>query len=152
MCLTFDKIFQSKTTGQDLLDDIFKYLNLIETHWFGLRYQDNENQTVKKQFSNEDNSSGAIIFLFQRIFSLSIIGLELSCNDRQQQIVILIASNENFMAHSPQSSPTCSKLKCPNGTSTSTMACELFSNFVCSPYLVKLHKCLQSWFAQSTVR
>ena len=34
------------TTGQDLLDNVFKYLNLIETAYFGLRYQDNENQTV----------------------------------------------------------------------------------------------------------
>ena len=47
LCLTLDKLFQGKTTGQDLLDEIFKYLNLIETHWFGLRYQDNENQTVR---------------------------------------------------------------------------------------------------------
>ena len=37
---------QDKTTGQDLLDNIFKYLNLIETAYFGLRYQDNDNQTV----------------------------------------------------------------------------------------------------------
>ena len=35
-----------KTTGQDLLDNVFKYLNLIETAYFGLRYQDNDNQTV----------------------------------------------------------------------------------------------------------
>eukprot|EP00093_Oithona_nana_P001089 01089.XXX_3286_102_1 [CDS] Oithona nana genome sequencing. len=34
-----------KTTGQDLLDKVFKYLNLIETAYFGLRYQDNDNQT-----------------------------------------------------------------------------------------------------------
>ena len=34
------------TTGQDLLDNIFKYLNLIETAYFGLRFQDNDNQTV----------------------------------------------------------------------------------------------------------
>ena len=39
-------IFQGKTTGQDLLDNIYKYLNLIETAYFGLRYQDNANQTV----------------------------------------------------------------------------------------------------------
>ena len=37
---------QEKTTGQDLLDNIFKYLNLMETAYFGLRYQDNDNQTV----------------------------------------------------------------------------------------------------------
>jgi len=36
---------QGKTTGQDLLDNIYKYLNLIETAYFGLRYQDNANQT-----------------------------------------------------------------------------------------------------------
>ena len=38
----------SKTTGQNLLDNIFKHLNLIETAYFGLRFQDNENQTVRK--------------------------------------------------------------------------------------------------------
>ena len=42
---------QDKTTGQDLLDNIFKYLNLIETAYFGLRYQDNDNQTVFTFFS-----------------------------------------------------------------------------------------------------
>ena len=41
---------QDKTTGQDLLDNIFKYLNLIETAYFGLRYQDNDNQTVISTF------------------------------------------------------------------------------------------------------
>ena len=39
------------TTGQDLLDNIFKYLNLIETAYFGLRYQDNENQTVSRHMN-----------------------------------------------------------------------------------------------------
>ncbi len=39
-------LFQGKTTGQDLLDNIYKYLNLLETAYFGLRYQDNSNQTV----------------------------------------------------------------------------------------------------------
>ena len=29
---------QNKTTGQDLLDNIFKHLNLIETAYFGLRF------------------------------------------------------------------------------------------------------------------
>ena len=33
------------TTGQDILDDIFKYLDLIETAYFGLRFQDGDNQT-----------------------------------------------------------------------------------------------------------
>ena len=33
------------TTGQDILDDIFKYLDLIETAYFGLRFQDDDNQT-----------------------------------------------------------------------------------------------------------
>ncbi len=39
-------VLQGKTTGQDLLDNIYKYLNLLETAYFGLRYQDNSNQTV----------------------------------------------------------------------------------------------------------
>ena len=45
-----------KTTGQDLLDKVFKYLNLIETAYFGLRYQDNDNQTVSKIFFNISSS------------------------------------------------------------------------------------------------
>ena len=44
--LNLANLFQGKTTGQDLLDNIYKYLNLIETAYFGLRYQDNANQTV----------------------------------------------------------------------------------------------------------
>ena len=40
---------QESTTGQQLLDNIFTYLNLIETAYFGLRYQDNGNQTVSKR-------------------------------------------------------------------------------------------------------
>ena len=54
---------QDKTTGQDLLDNIFKYLNLIETAYFGLRYQDNDNQTV-------------ITFFSLLSFSLSFFSLE----------------------------------------------------------------------------
>ena len=54
---------QDKTTGQDLLDNIFKYLNLIETAYFGLRYQDNDNQTV-------------ITFFSLLSFSLSFLPLE----------------------------------------------------------------------------
>lgn len=34
-----------KSSGQDLLDVIFKHLNLLETAYFGLRYQDTTNQT-----------------------------------------------------------------------------------------------------------
>ena len=48
---TFSKnsfLFQGRTTGQDLLDFIYKYLNLLETAYFGLRYQDNSNQTVNR--------------------------------------------------------------------------------------------------------
>ena len=37
---------RSDTTGLDLLNSIFKYLNLAETVYFGLRYQDHSNQTV----------------------------------------------------------------------------------------------------------
>ena len=29
----------AKTTGEDLLNNIFKYLNIVETSYFGLRYQ-----------------------------------------------------------------------------------------------------------------
>ncbi|XP_063595550.1 band 4.1-like protein 4 isoform X2 [Penaeus indicus] len=36
---------QDTTTGQDLLDTVFKHLNLLETAYFGLRYLDPTNQT-----------------------------------------------------------------------------------------------------------
>ncbi len=37
----------SRTTGQDLLDAVFRYLDLAETAYFGLRFQDSSNQTVR---------------------------------------------------------------------------------------------------------
>ncbi len=40
------EVRHNKTTGQNLLDNIFSHLNLIETAYFGLRYQDSSNQTV----------------------------------------------------------------------------------------------------------
>ncbi|ODN03090.1 Band 4.1-like protein 4A [Orchesella cincta] len=36
---------QSTSAGQELLDNVFKHLNLIETAYFGLRYIDNTGQT-----------------------------------------------------------------------------------------------------------
>lgn len=48
-----------KSSGQDLLDVIFKHLNLLETAYFGLRYQDTTNQTV----------SIKIIFLWKDFWS-----------------------------------------------------------------------------------
>ena len=48
VCGHYSIPLQGKTTGQDLLDTIYKYLNLIETTYFGLRYQDNANQTVSR--------------------------------------------------------------------------------------------------------
>ncbi len=49
-------VFQGKTTGQDLLDNIYKYLNLLETAYFGLRYQDNSNQTVRYSLFLQEKS------------------------------------------------------------------------------------------------
>ena len=54
------KTFQGKTTGQDLLDEIFKYINIIERAYFGLRYQDNDNQTVITRYNTNKNSSLAL--------------------------------------------------------------------------------------------
>ena len=54
------------TTGQDLLDNIFKYLNLIETAYFGLRFQDNDNQTVIDFFS------GKVGLISDGVFNLSL--------------------------------------------------------------------------------
>lgn len=39
-------MFQDDLPGQSLLDLVFARLNLIETAYFGIRYLDNENQTV----------------------------------------------------------------------------------------------------------
>ena len=57
---TKTKTFQGKTTGQDLLDEIFKYINIIERAYFGLRYQDNDNQTVTTRYNTNKNSSLAL--------------------------------------------------------------------------------------------
>lgn len=38
---------QSSSLGQELLDRVFRHLNLLETAYFGLRYLDHENQTVR---------------------------------------------------------------------------------------------------------
>lgn len=38
---------QSSNLGQELLDRVFKHLNLLETSYFGLRYLDHGNQTVR---------------------------------------------------------------------------------------------------------
>ena len=57
------KTFQGKTTGQDLLDEIFKYINIIERAYFGLRYQDNDNQTVITRYNTNKNSSLALTCL-----------------------------------------------------------------------------------------
>lgn len=39
-------LLQSTSAGQELLDNVFKHLNLIETAYFGLRYIDSTGQTV----------------------------------------------------------------------------------------------------------
>ena len=39
---------QGTSPGQELLETIFKHLNLIETAYFGLRFIDNTGQTVSK--------------------------------------------------------------------------------------------------------
>lgn len=43
-------LFQDDLTGQAILDVCFARLNLIETAYFGLRYLDEENQTVSCLF------------------------------------------------------------------------------------------------------
>ena len=45
--------FQDDLPGQALLDVVFARLNLIETSYFGIRYIDDENQTVSGEFSRE---------------------------------------------------------------------------------------------------
>lgn len=47
----FFLIFQDKSTGQVVLDVVFRHLNLLETAYFGLRYLDQEGQTVSDERS-----------------------------------------------------------------------------------------------------
>lgn len=42
----FPFFFQDKSTGQAILDVVFRHLNLLETAYFGLRYLDQDGQTV----------------------------------------------------------------------------------------------------------
>ena len=42
------QVRHDRSPGQHLLDSVFAHLNLIETAYFGLRYQDGSNQTVRK--------------------------------------------------------------------------------------------------------
>lgn len=39
-------MFQDTSQGQEVLDTVFRHLNLLETAYFGLRYLDAANQTV----------------------------------------------------------------------------------------------------------
>ena len=64
---------QDKTTGQDLLDNIFKYLNLIETAYFGLRYQDNDNQTVISTFFSLLSFSLSFFSLEDQFSSMNLV-------------------------------------------------------------------------------
>ena len=68
---------QESTTGQQLLDNIFTYLNLIETAYFGLRYQDNGNQTViigiyQCRKANKEFIHTYLQFDFQSLINFSI--------------------------------------------------------------------------------
>ncbi|KAI5693408.1 hypothetical protein M8J75_015485 [Diaphorina citri] len=36
---------ETTTLGQEILDTVFRHLNLLETSYFGLRYLDGSNQT-----------------------------------------------------------------------------------------------------------
>lgn len=38
--------FQDKSAGQAVLDVVFRHLNLLETAYFGLRFLDQDGQTV----------------------------------------------------------------------------------------------------------
>ena len=40
---------RDSTRGQDLLDAVFRHLDLAETAYFGLRFQDNQSQTVSEK-------------------------------------------------------------------------------------------------------
>lgn len=46
LCVSNSNFLQDDLNGQAILDLCFARLNLIETAYFGLRYLDDENQTV----------------------------------------------------------------------------------------------------------
>lgn len=49
---SFVFISQNTSRGQDLLDVVYKHLNLLETAYFGLRFVDNLAQTVRTVHSS----------------------------------------------------------------------------------------------------
>lgn len=51
--IEFSLLFQDDLPGQTLLDIVFSRLNLIETAYFGIRYIDDENQTVSTLNKNQ---------------------------------------------------------------------------------------------------
>jgi len=51
LTLGFFYWLQSISLGQELLDNVFKHLNIIETAYFGLRYVDNTGQTVSTEYN-----------------------------------------------------------------------------------------------------
>lgn len=61
--------FQDDLTGQAILDVVFARLNLIETAYFGLRFLDEENQTVSdSRFRLMISVLFFIIWDFQKLF------------------------------------------------------------------------------------
>ena len=56
-----EEVKHERTTGQDLLDSVFAHLNLIETAYFGLRYQDSSNQTVRENAGRGDGYSSSTL-------------------------------------------------------------------------------------------
>ena len=60
-----EEVKHESTTGQDLLDSVFAHLNLIETAYFGLRYQDSSNQTVRRWVCGRKKHSVGIFYPYQ---------------------------------------------------------------------------------------
>lgn len=56
-------VFQSSNLGQELLDRVFKHLNLLETSYFGLRYLDHGNQTVGYNLFNLQSCTKLLLTL-----------------------------------------------------------------------------------------
>jgi hypothetical protein len=57
---------QDTCRGQDLMEVLCKHLNLLETAYFGLRFVDKENQTVRdfaSLFSSDSPLVNSFIFL-----------------------------------------------------------------------------------------
>lgn len=61
-----ESYLQDNNAGQALLDVVFRHLDLLETAYFGLRYVDQENQTVSTWYCNMLGLFYKFIFILRK--------------------------------------------------------------------------------------